>query len=338
MRNVECTLEISNPFLVTDIVSHATITVLTAAGSRLPPSLESISGQATINHAQNSDDLRAHLPSSDVLLVTNFRSTSLQKAWPERTRLQWIHTASAGVDAVLIPQVVESDVVLTNARGIFDQAIAEYVLGVVLAFAKDTRRNIELQQAGKWKHRDTERIAGKRMLVVGTGAIGHAIARLCGAADMAVEGIARTARADDRDFETIHAIEQLYQRLSQADYVALAAPLTPDTRGMFDASAFAAMQAHARLINVGRGPIVDTGALVEALQTKTIAGAALDVFEQEPLPENHPLWRMSNVLISAHMAGDFIGWREALIEQFLDNFQRWQSGQSLLNIVDKQHR
>jgi phosphoglycerate dehydrogenase-like enzyme len=123
--------------------------------------------------------------------------------------------------------------------------------------------------------------------------------------------------------------------LPEADFVVVAAPLTDSTRGLFNASAFKQMGSHARLINIGRGPIVDTDALVGALEAQELAGAALDVFEQEPLPEDHALWGMEQVIVSPHMAGDFQGWREALSEQFLDNFDRWRNGESLENVVDK---
>lgn len=317
--------------------SKPTVTVLTAAGGALPPGLEPLRERAAVRHADDADSLRQYLPETDVLLITDFRTDALRQAWPRAERLRWIHATSAGVDAVLIDEVIASDVVVTNARGVFDAAIAEYVLGAILMFAKDSRANIELQQRREWRHRDTERVAGKQLLIVGAGGIGRAIARLCGAAGMRVQGVARRARGDDPDFEAIHAIDTLAARLPQADYVAIATPLTPQTRHLFGDAEFAAMRRSARFINIGRGPIVDTGALVRALNEHRIAGAALDVFEEEPLPPDHPLWEMDNVLISAHMAGDFIGWRETLSRQFLDNLARWQADEPLENIVDKKH-
>lgn len=311
------------------------VTVLTAAGDNPPPGLEPLYGRAEVRHVDGVDGLRRQLPETEILLVTDFRSDALRQAWPAAGRLRWIHATSAGVDAILFDELVTSDVVVTNARGIFDDAIAEYVLGTILMFAKDSRANIELQQRHEWRHRDTERIAGKQVLVVGAGAIGCAIARQCRAAGMRVQGVARRSRDGDEDFETVHAIDTLEAQLPRADYVALAVPLTPDTRHLFGDARFAAMRRSARLINIGRGPLVDTDALVRALRERRIAGAALDVFEKEPLPPDHPLWDMDNVLMSAHMAGDFIGWREALSRQFLDNLARWQDSERLHNIVDK---
>ena len=148
-------------------------------------------------------------------------------------------------------------------------------------------------------------------------------------------GIARTARESDPDFDAVHSNDALYEQLEQADFVVIAAPLTPQTEGLFDAKAFASMKPSARLINIGRGPIVNTKALIKALDNGEIAGAALDVFEEEPLPEDHPLWARENVIMTAHMAGDFIGWNQALTEQFLDNFKRWSQGGELFNLVNK---
>ena len=312
------------------------ITVLVAPGEALPPGIEQLAAAASLRRAWDSESLRAALPGTDVLCITDFRTGALRKAWPAADRLRWIHATSAGVDAVLIPEVRASDIALTNARGIFDRPIAEYVLGHIIAFAKDFYRNWELQQRQEWRHRDTEAVRSKRALVVGTGAIGREIARLARAVGMVVEGIARSERTTDPDFEAVHATHDLRARLPYADFVIVAAPLTPATEGLFDAAALRCMKRSARLINVGRGPIVVTDALVRALQEGWIAGAALDVFEEEPLPAGHPLWKAPNTVLSAHMAGDFLGWREALIEQFIDQFRRWRRGEPLHNLVDKE--
>jgi phosphoglycerate dehydrogenase-like enzyme len=235
----------------------------------------------------------------------------------------------------MFPALTKSSVVVTNARGIFDKTIAEYVLCTILMFAKDFPASIRLQLKHQWKHRDTERAAGKQVLVVGAGSIGRQIGRLVAAAGLQPHGIARTARTDDPDFVAVHSNDDLYNQLGHADYVVIAAPLTPQTEGLFDEKAFKAMKKTARLINIGRGPIVKTKDLIAALESGEIAGAGLDVFEEEPLPEDHPLWDMDNVIMTAHMAGDFIGWKRALTDQFLENFDRWHGGEELFNLVDK---
>ncbi len=311
------------------------IVLLTAPHDPPPPGLEPLEGRAEVVHVDDKEGLMEAIPSADILLVTDFRTAVVREAWPRAERLQWVHATSAGVDALLFPEMIESEIPLTNARGVFDRSIAEYVLGLVLLFAKDFRTTLALQAERVWRHRETERVQGRHALVVGAGSIGRQIARLLRAAGLTVDGIASRDRADDPDFDTVHGSAHLLERLPEADFVVIAAPLTGATRGMFNARAFTAMAPTARLINIGRGPIVVTDDLVEALRARRIAGAALDVFEEEPLPPDHPLWEMEQVVVSHHMAGDFIGWQAALSAQFIDNFQRWCDGLPLHNVVDK---
>lgn len=297
--------------------------------------MEPIEGAAVVRYTRE-DGLAEALRGADALFLYDFLSTALRAAWPAADRLRWVHIASAGVDPVLFPALRDSDVVLTNSRGVFDDSIAEYVLGVILAFAKDFARSIDLQRQGRWLHRETERIAGKRVLVVGTGPIGRTIARMLRAAGMSVSGMGRRAREDDPDFGTVYPAAELARQLSGMDYVVAVAPLTEQTKGMFDAEAFAAMKPGARFVNVGRGELVVTSDLIDALRAGRPAAAALDVFDTEPLPSDSPLWTMRSVLVSPHMSGDVTGWRTTLVELFAENFQRWQSGRPLRNVVNKQ--
>lgn len=311
------------------------ITVLTAPGEPEPPGIDAVRARGEVRLAWDEETLREALPDSRVMMVTDFRTEALEAAWPMADKLEWIHATSAGVDALMFPALIDSDVTVTNARGIFDRSIAEYVLCTMLMFAKDFPRSMRLQAGHKWKHRDTERAEGREVLIVGAGSIGRQIARLARAVGMNPHGVARRARSGDEDFVAVHANEQLFDQLAVADFVVIAAPLTPQTEGLFDQKAFAAMKKEARLINIGRGPIVNTRDLIDALNKGEIAGAALDVFEEEPLPEDHPLWEMGNVILTPHMSGDFIGWRRALTDQFLENFDRWHKGGELFNHVDK---
>lgn len=311
------------------------ITVLTAPDEERPPGLEPMMDKNEVRFAWDVDSLRQAMPGTELMMVTDFRTGVLPGAFDLADRLKWIHATSAGVDALMFDELIESDVVVTNAKGIFDRTIAEYVLCTILMFTKDFPNSLRLQMKRQWQHRDTERTEGQRVLVVGAGSIGRQIARLTGAAGLEVHGIARRARDTDPDFAAVHDNEALPEQLGLADFVVIAAPLTPSTQGMFDAEAFMAMKNSARLINIGRGPIVRTGDLVAALENGEIAGAGLDVFEEEPLPADHPLWGMENVLITAHMAGDFIGWKRALTDQFLENLAQWEQGKELFNVVDK---
>ncbi len=304
-------------------------------GDARPPDMRAIEAEAAVRYTDEAG-LADALSGADALFVYDFLSTAVPGAWHAADGLRWLHIASAGVDPVLFPGLQASDVVLTNSRGVFDGAIAEYVLGVVLAFAKDFVRSWDLQRRKQWKHRESERISGRRVLVVGTGPIGRSIARSLRAAGMSVAGVGRRPREDDPDFGDVFSSSDLARHLPEADYVVAVAPLTEQTKGMFDAEAFAAMKPGARFVNVGRGELVVTSDLVGALRDGSLGGAALDVFDTEPLPAESPLWSMENVLISPHMSGDFVGWRTTLVEVFADNFRRWRAGEPLRNVVDKQ--
>ena len=300
----------------------------------LPPRFDDIARLGDVRTA-TAADLPGALRGAEVLLAWDFHTPALAGAWKSADRLRWVHTASAGVDNVLTPDVVASAVTVTNSRGVFDSAIAEYVLGLVLAFAKDLPGTWDRQNRRVWEHRDTERVAGTTAVVCGVGPIGRAIARLLRAAGMRVRGVGRTAR-DDPDFGAVAASGDLARLLPEADYVVLAAPLTEQTRGLIGATELAAMRPTARLINVGRGELVVEPELVDALRAGRLGGAALDVFDREPLPSSSPLWNLPRVLISPHMSADTVGWRERLAELFLDNLARWRVGEPLRNVVDKE--
>ena len=211
-----------------------------------PASVQRLHAHGEIRLAHDEASLREALPGSDILLVTDFRTEALEAAWPAADSLRWVHAASAGVDQLMFDALIESDIPVTNAQGIFDRSIAEYVLGAILMFAKDTRSNIRYQQERRWVHRDTESIHGERVLVAGAGSIGREIGRLCKAVGMDVTGIARRARAADDVFSAIHAADDIDAHLPDADYVVVAAPLTEATEGWFDKQRFAAMAPHGR--------------------------------------------------------------------------------------------
>lgn len=299
------------------------------------PGLEQLSEQVDIRCAATADDLRRLLPGAQVMLGWNFRAASLRDAWDAADSLRWIHWAGAGVDAALFDELVASDIELTNARGVFDRPIAEWVLGMIIAFAKRFPETLACQARAEWQHRLSETVAGKRALVVGVGSIGRAVGRLLRAVGIQVEAIGRSARGGGADFEQIYAVDDLRARLPGADYVVLITPLTEQTRGLFGEAEFAAMNSHARFINVGRGALVDEDALLAALRHGGIAGAALDVFVEEPLPGQSPFWTMPNCLVSPHMSGDHVEFETTMAQQFIENWRRYQAGEALLNRVDK---
>ncbi|MET8677703.1 D-2-hydroxyacid dehydrogenase [Streptomyces sp. NPDC004647] len=313
-------------------MSESTLLVF---GADPPPRLDRLAGRVRIVHS-DEQSLAGLLSTADALLVWDFTSDAVRDAWPgSGSRPGWVHTASAGVDRVLCPEIVASDTVLTNARGVFEQPIAEYVAGLVIAMAKDFPGSWELQRQRRWKHRETMRLAGSRAVVVGSGPIGRAIGRTLAGLGIRVELVGRTERGEDPEFGRVHGSGALHGLLPSADWVVCAAPLTEETRGMFNAATFSRMKPEARFINVGRGPLVVEKDLVDVVLDRTIGGAALDVFESEPLPANSRIWDVPGLLVSPHMSGDTIGWRDALAEQFMDNFDRWAAGEPLLNVVDK---
>lgn len=314
----------------------ATVVVLHAQSgdTARPVGTQGIEAVADVRFVTD-DDLAKALPGADVLLVWDFRSSKLATAWPNADSVRWVHAASAGVNHVLTPEVVASDVVVTNSRGVFDEPMAEYVLAMALALAKDLPTTLTRQRERRWQHRETESLGGKRALVAGTGPIGRAIGRKLAAVGMIVTGLGRTPRPVDPDLGEVLPMDALLGVLPEIDYVVLAAPLTDQTRGMVDATALAAMKPTARLINVGRGPLVVQDDLVTALRGEALAGAALDVFVNEPLPADSPLWAMPNVIVSPHMSGDVVGWRSELVALFSDNLARYLDGRPLRNVVDK---
>ncbi|MEV5457801.1 D-2-hydroxyacid dehydrogenase [Streptomyces cellulosae] len=296
------------------------------------PRLGRLTGRARIEHADEST-LAERLPHADVLLVWDFTSHAVRRAWPgEGPRPRWVHTASAGVDHLLCPELAASDTVVTNARGVFDGPIAEYVAGLVLAFAKDLPRTLALQRERTWLHRETRRVAGTRACVVGSGPIGRAVAGTLEALGVRTALVGRAAR------DGVHGPEDLDRLLARADWVVAAAPLTEQTRGMFDARRFGLMQPSAHFVNVGRGELVVEEALVGAVRERWIAGAALDVFTAEPLAAGSPLWELEGVVVSPHMSGDTVGWRDELAAQFVELYELWEAGRPLVNVVDKRRK
>lgn len=311
------------------------ITILCPPDGGRPAGMDLVEEHADLTYT-DAAGLSEALRGADALLLWDFFSEAVRDAWPSAGSLRWIHVAAAGVDKLLFPELVASDVVVTNARGIFDRAIAEFVLGSILAVAKDLHASHDLQSAKKWYRRETRMVRGETALIVGTGSIGRETARLLRAVGMDVRGAGRTARSGDPDFGEVVASAEVAAHVGWADHVVVAAPLTAETRGLISADVLAAMKPGSHLVNIGRGPIIDEPALVDALRDGPVETASLDVFEVEPLPAQSPLWTMPGVAISAHMSGDFDGWREALARQFVDNALRWLTGEPPMNIVDKQ--
>jgi phosphoglycerate dehydrogenase-like enzyme len=309
------------------------IVVLGQHADDRPPHLERLAGRVELRFT-DSAGLADALGGAQALFLWDFFSTAVERAWHRCGDLEWIHVAAAGVDTLMFEGLRSSRVTVTNARGTFDGPIAEFVLASILAHAKLLHESHDLQQQRVWRHRETQRAAGTRAMVIGTGAIGREVVRLLRAVGMEVRVVGRTRR-DDAELGEVVASTALVGEVGWCDYLVNAAPLTPDTTGLIDGAVFGAMRASAHFVNIGRGASVVESDLVRALRDGEISGASLDVFEVEPLPEESPLWEAPGCVVSAHMSGDVVGWRDTLARQFVTNVERWLAGEPLVNVVDK---
>lgn len=253
--------------------------------------------------------------------------------------LRWFQQWGAGADGLLRhPGVAERDFLITTASGVHAIPISEQIIGMLLMFARGLHHAARAQSQREWRRMQRAELfelAGKTMLIIGVGAIGARTAALASALGMRVEGIRRRSSHPVDGVEAMYAPEQLHERLAHADVVVLTVPLSRATEGMIGAAELRAMKPTAYLINIGRGGTVDEPALVEALAAQSIAGAALDVFAEEPLPASSPLWGMQNVIITAHYAGVTPRYDERAMAIFLDNLRRYRSGAPLRNQVDR---
>ncbi len=261
------------------------------------------------------------------------------EVWQRAKSVQWVHSLSAGVEKILIPELVASPVPVTNARGVFKRPLAEFVVLGMLYFYKDVRRLVESQRKHQWDEFMVDWLPGKIMGVVGYGEIGRECAMLAKALGVKIYATRRKPElsAGDPILDRVFPADQLREMLKEVDVVVAAAPLTPETRHLLGEPEFRVMKPSALVMNVGRGPVIDEAALVRALQEKRLAGAALDVFEEEPLPPDHPFWDMENVLISPHGTDKTRepDWLDLSAQFFVENFRRFIAGGPLMNVVDK---
>jgi phosphoglycerate dehydrogenase-like enzyme len=252
--------------------------------------------------------------------------------------LLWVHSRSVGLERTLFPELKESPVPLTNGVGVFSASLGEFALGAILYFAKDFRRMIRNQMGGVWEAFDVLAVSGQTVGIIGYGDIGRAVAGRVTAMGMIVLALKRhapPAGGAGNLVERTYTPEQRLEMLSRCDYVVVAAPLTSETRGMIGEAEFEAMKPSAVVINVGRGPVINEEAMVRALSSGRIKGAALDVFDHEPLPAGHPFYKLENVLLSPHCADHTLDWLDNAMKFFIEQYQRFQSGEPLRNIVDK---
>jgi phosphoglycerate dehydrogenase-like enzyme len=288
--------------------------------------------------ANSAAELNADAKAATVICHWSGSKELLQQAFAECPKVKWIHSRSAGLEQTLFPELRDSDVPLTNGTGVFSPALAEFVLGAILYFAKDFRRLVRNQMAGRWEQFDVDTIAGATVGIVGYGDIGRAVATRAKAVGMNVLALKRHPEkrsSGDSIVEEVFGPERRAEMIAKCDYIVVTAPLTPETQGMVGKAEISAMKREAVVINVGRGAVIDEKALIHALREGKIRGAALDVFEEEPLPAGHAFYSLENVLLSPHSTDHTRDWLDNAMEFFVEQCERFQEGKPLLNIVNK---
>jgi len=293
----------------------------------------------TFLDAWDRDTLRELLPQADVA----FTPFVDRDVFPRATRLRWVQSPAAGVGSLMFPELLASDVVITSARGIRARSIAEHVVGVTIALARQLPLAMRAQMQHRWAQDELEgpassvrSLQGLRMGIVGLGAIGSEVAPLASALGLRVSAIRRRPDAPiPPSVDAVWPPDRLLDLLADSDVVVLALPHTPGTKQLIGARELDAMKRGALLINVARGKLIDDEAVVTALRDGRLGGAALDVFAGEPLDASSPYWDLPNVIITPHTAGAMRDYWTPLVSLFMENLRRFECGEPLRNVVDK---
>ena len=285
-------------------------------------------------HTAKASDCAPCLPDTEILLA--FGQTNLAPILPHAPKLRWVQALTAGVDGfIALDAFRQSDILLTNVRGIHGIPIAEHVLGMILCRTRGLLTAHDNQRARQWKGlRGLDELYGKTAAIFGLGSVGSVIANRLKAMGMTVYGVKQTMNAEP-DVDRLFPPDALYDLLPTVDFVIVTLPLTPETKNLFSKKAFEAMKPSSFFINVSRGPVVNEADLVEALRGGDIGGAALDVFCEEPLPADSPLWDAPNLLITPHHAATSPLYMERAIQVFIDNLKAFPDTAKMKNIIDK---
>jgi D-2-hydroxyacid dehydrogenase (NADP+) len=291
-------------------------------------------------HLPGYEGVKQELPDTDIFVGASLRPGQFAMA----RRLKWIHSTAAGVGQLMYPELRASGIEVTNASGVHRIPMAEHILGTLIALARRFPDCVRCQNEGHWAQEELWRgipgghrlreLRGQTVLFVGFGTIGREVAKITQPLGLRIWAATRSGHADPNLAEKAFPASSLQEALPQADFVILAAPETPDTRKMISAREFALMKASAYFINVARGALVDEPALIHALQQRKIAGAALDVASEEPLPPESPLWKLDNLFITPHVSAVSEHLWERQTDLLTDNLERWFSGRELVNRVD----
>jgi len=288
-------------------------------------------------HLPNYDALPAELPDTDIFVGYSLRAEQLKAG----KKLKWIHSTAAGVAQLMYPELRDSGILVTNPSGIFSVPMGEHTMGLLLALARNFPDSVRQQDRARWSQQElwdkpqhlTE-LNGQVLLIVGYGSIGHEVAKRAKAFDIRVWGVTRSGTGDGTHVEKIVPSGKLHEVLPEADYIVIAAPETAETKRLIGAEEIGRMKNGARLINVARGSLLDEAALVRALKSGALGGAALDVASTEPLPPESPLWNAPNLLITPHTSAvsDRLWVRHTAL--LMDLLERWFDGRKMFNQVD----
>jgi D-2-hydroxyacid dehydrogenase (NADP+) len=288
-------------------------------------------------HLPSYDHILDELPDTDIFVGFSLRPEQFAHA----RKLKWLHSTAAGVGQLMYPELQKSGIEVTNASGVHRIPMAEHILGTLIALARRFPDCFRYQQQARWAQQELwnapvrpRELRGQILLLIGFGAIGREVAKIIRPLGMRVWAVTRSGRTEEGLAEQVFPASKLDEALPQADFVVLAAPETPETRKMIGAREFALMKPSAYFLNVSRGALVDEPALISALAERRIAGAALDVASQEPLPPENPLWKLDNVFITPHMSAASEHLWERQTDLLMENLERWFAGEELLNRVD----
>ena len=290
-----------------------------------------------IVHLPRYDRILDELPDSDIFVGFSLRPEQFALA----RKLKWLHSTAAGVGQLMYPELRNSGIEVTNASGVHSIPMAEHILGTLIALARRFPDCFRYQQQARWAQQELwnapvrpRELRGQILLFIGFGAIGREVAKIIRPLGMRVWAVTRSGRAEEGLAEQVFPASKLDEALAQADFVVLAAPETPETRKMIGAREIALVKPSAYFLNVSRGALVDEPALISALGQHKIAGAALDVASQEPLPPENPLWKLDNAFITPHMSAVSEPLWERQTNLLMENLERWFAGDELLNRVD----
>lgn len=318
-------------------MKKVSLLVLSDPGDSQLSMLDALRETAVVVIGNSPDAFKNAAAGAEVIFNWSGSLSLIREVFLMSHAVRWVHSRSAGLERTLFPELIASNVTMTNGSGVFSPSLGEFALGAILYFAKDFRRMIRSQTAGLWEPFDVLPISGQTVGIVGYGDIGRAVATRVRAMGMKVLAVKRhvSAQIPDPLADQIYGPDHLIEMLSHCDYIVVAAPLNAETLGLIGEAEFAAMKSSAVIINVGRGPVIEERAMIKALSERKIKGAALDVFAEEPLPKGHPFYQLENVLLSPHCADHTPDWLDNAMRFFIAQFERFRQGQPLLNVVNK---